>query len=192
MINAVSTEFIADSIFMVRGQKVILDADLAALYDVPTGRFNEAVKRNLTNFPGDFMFALTSDERETLSSQFATLKTGRGQHRKYLPYAFTEHGAIMAATLLSSVRAVEVIVYVVRAFVAQRAFLASNKDLARQLRTLEMRLERKLSTHDQAIAGIIDTLRELMSPATTKQRQIGFVIDDDPDANSRGGKNKKK
>ena len=192
MINAVSTEFIADSIFMVRGQKVILDADLAALYDVPTGRFNEAVKRNLTNFPGDFMFALTSDEWESLRSQFATLKTGRGQHRKYLPYAFTEHGAIMAATLLSSVRAVEVIVYVVRAFVAQRAFLASNKDLARQLRTLEMRLERKLSTHDQAIAGIIDTLRELMSPATTKQRQIGFVIDDDPDANSRGGKNKKK
>ena len=192
MINAVSTEFIAESIFMVRGQKVILDADLAALYDVPTGRFNEAVKRNLTNFPGDFMFALTSNEWESLRSQFATLKTGRGQHRKYLPYAFTEHGAIMAATLLSSVRAVEVSVYVVRAFVAQRAFLASNKDLARQLRTLEMRLEHKLSTHDQAIAGIIDTLRELMSPATTKQRQIGFVIDDDPDANSRGGKNEKK
>ena len=192
MINAVSTEFIAESIFLVRGQKVILDADLAALYDVPTGRFNEAVKRNLTKFPGDFMFALTSNEWESLRSQFATLKTGRGQHRKYLPYAFTEHGAIMAATLLSSVRAVEVSVYVVRAFVAQRAFLASNKDLARQLRTLEMRLEHKLSTHDQAIAGIIDTLRELMSPATTKQRQIGFVIDDDPDANSRGGKNEKK
>ena len=91
----------------MRGQKVILDADLAALYEVPTKRFNEAVKRNLAKFPTDFMFALTSAEWDALRSQFATLKPGRGQHRKYLPYVFTEHGAIMAASLLSSPRAVQ-------------------------------------------------------------------------------------
>ncbi len=101
----------------VRGQRVILDADLAALYDVPTKRFNEAVKRNLAKFPHDFMFALSAAEWVALRSQFATLETGRGQHRKYLPNAFTEHGAIMATTILNSPRAIEVSVYVVRAFV---------------------------------------------------------------------------
>ena len=107
-----------------------------------------------------------------------TLETGLGQHRKYLPYVFTEHGAIMTATLLNSPRAVEVSVYVVRAFVQLREFLASNKDLARQLKVLEQRIEKKLGSHAQAIVGIIDTLRQLMSPATAKRR-IGFVIDDD-------------
>jgi phage regulator Rha-like protein len=117
----------------------------------------------------------------TLRSQIATLKNGRGQHRKYLPYVFTEHGAIMAATLLNSPRAVEVSVYVVRAFVQLREFLASNKNLARQLRALEMRIEKKLTNHDQAIAGIVDTLRQLMSPATSAKRCIGFMIDDEKD-----------
>ena len=174
----VPTEFIAERIFVVRGQKVILDADLAALYEVPTKRFNEAVKRNLAKFPADFMFPLTAAEWAALRSQIATLEPGRGQHRKYLPYAFTEHGAIMAATLLNSPRAVEVSVYVVRAFVQLREFLASNKELAQQLKALEQRIERKLGSQDQAIAGIIDTLRQLMSPSSAKRR-IGFVIDDD-------------
>ena len=116
---SIAPEVIAKRIFIVRGQKVILDADLAALYEVPTKRFNEAVKRNLAKFPADFMFALTPAEWDALRSQFATLKVGRGQHRKYLPYVFTEHGAIMAATLLSSPRAVQVSVYVVRAFLPQ-------------------------------------------------------------------------
>ena len=124
------------------------------------------------------MFALTAAECEALRSQFVTLDTGPGRHRKYLPYVFTEHGAIMAATLLNSPRAVEVSVYVVRAFVQLREFLASNKELARQLKALEQRSEKKLGSHDQAIAGIIDTLRRLMSPATAKRR-IGFVIDDE-------------
>ena len=124
------------------------------------------------------MFALTAAEWEALRSQFVTLDTGPGRHRKYLPYVFTEHGAIMAATLLNSPRAVEVSVYVVRAFVQLREFLASNKELARQLKALEQRSEKKLGSHDQAIAGIIDTLRRLMSPATAKRR-IGFVIDDE-------------
>lgn len=179
----VPTETIAERIFIVRGQKVILDADLAALYEVPTKQFNQAVKRNLAKFPADFMFALTAAEWEALRSQFVTLNNGRGQHRKYLPYVFTEHGAIMAATLLNSPRAVEVSVYVVRAFVQLREFLASNKDLARQLRALEQRIEKKLTNHDQAIAGIVDTLKQLMSPATNTntKRRIGFVIDEEKD-----------
>ena len=131
------------------------------------------------------MFALTSAEWDVLRSQFATLKPGRGQHRKYLPYVFTEHGDIMAASLLSSPRAVQVSVYVVRAFVQQREFLTSNKDLARQLKALEQRIAKKLSAHDQAIAGIINTLREWMSPATANKRRIGFVIDDDKKGSGR-------
>ncbi len=174
----VPTEFIAERIFIVRGQKVIFDSDLAALYEVPTKQFNQAVKRNLAKFPTDFMFSLTAAEWKSLRSQFVTLDAGPGRHRKYLPFDFTEHGAIMAATLLNSPRAVEVSVYVVRAFVQLREFLASNKDLTRQLKALEQRVEKKLGHHDQAIAGIIETLRQLMSPANAKRR-IGFVIDDD-------------
>src|ERR1017187_3230235 len=95
-------ESITHRILMLRGQKVLLDSDLAALYGVPTGRFNEQVKRNLERFPADFTFQLTQEEFAALRSQFATLKTGRGQHRKYLPYVFTEHGAIMASMILNS------------------------------------------------------------------------------------------
>lgn len=187
----VAAEVIAERIFIVRGQKVILDADLAALYEVPTKQFNQAVKRNLAKFPADFMFALTAAEWEALRSQFVTLNAtaGRGQHRKYLPYVFTEHGAIMAATLLNSPRAVEVSVYVVRAFVQLREFLASNKDLARQLRALEQRIEKKLTNHDQAIADVVATLKQLMSPANTTKRRIGFVIDENKDDKpSRGSR----
>ncbi len=108
-----------------------------------------------------------------------TLKSGRVQHRKYLPYVFTEHGAIMAASLLNSARAIDASVYVVRAFVQQRELLASNKDLARQLHALEQRIERKLGSHDQAIAGLIDTLRQLMAPPNppvAPKRPIGFTV----------------
>src|ERR1035437_7757257 len=98
-------EAIAGRILLLRGQRVMLDVDLAALYGISTGRFNEAVRRNLARFPGDFMFPLTNQDLAALRSQIATLKAGRGQHRKYPPYAFTEHGAIMAATILNSPRA---------------------------------------------------------------------------------------
>ena len=112
---APAIESISLSIASLRGQRVILDSDLAALYGVETKRFNEQVKRNLARFPADFLFQLTTDEFDSLRSQIATLKPGRGQHRKYLPYAFTEHGALMASTVLNSARAVEVSIYVVRA-----------------------------------------------------------------------------
>lgn len=170
-----AVDAIAGRIVTLRGQRVILDADLATLYGVETKRLNEQVRRNAERFPGDFMFALEQDEWEALRSQFATLKTGRGQHRKYLPYAFTEHGAIMAATVLNSPRAVEVSIYVVRAFVQLRELLAGHKELAKRLDQLEARMERKLLTHDQAIAGILDAIRQLMAPPAQKKRPIGFV-----------------
>ena len=164
----VPIEHIAQTILLIRNQKVLLDADLAELYGVITKRFNEQVKRNLARFPADFMFQLTEDEFTALRSHFATSNEKRGG-RRYLPYAFTEHGAIMAATILNSPRAIDVAVYVVRAFVELREILSSNKELAAKLAELEIRIERKFETHDRAIAGLIDAIRELMrSPATQK------------------------
>jgi len=167
----IPVEHIAQSILTLRGQRVLLDSELAVLYGVATKRFNEQVKRNLGRFPADFMFRLSSDEAAALRSQFATLKTGRGRHRKYLPHAFTEHGAIMAATILNSPGAIEMSVHVVRAFVQLRCLLASNQTLADKF----AELERKVSSHDQAIVGILKTIRELMSPVVPKKRPIGFT-----------------
>src|SRR3990172_674659 len=157
--------------FWFVASKVMLDADLAELYGVPTGRLNEQVKRNIDRFPPEFMFLLTKQEAESLRSQTAILKTGRGQHRKYLPYVFTEHGAIMAATILNSPKAVEMSVFIVRAFVQLREMLSSNAELAAKL----LELEHKVSGHDQAIAGLIDAIRQLMMPAAGKIRPIGFT-----------------
>lgn len=165
-------ERIESRIFLIRGRKVMLDADLAALYGVPTGRLNEQVKRNIDRFPPDFMFQLNATEYDSLRSQFATLKHGRGQHRKYLPRVFTEHGAIMAASVLGSERAVQVSIHVVRAFVQLREMLSSNKELARKLNDLE----RKLTTHDRAITELIEAIRQLMTPPEPKKkRSIGFA-----------------
>ena len=132
--SVVAIERIESRILLVRGHKVLLDADLAALYEVSTKRFNEQVRRNAARFPEDFMFRLSAEEWDSLRSQFATLKTGRGQHRKYLPLAFTEHGAIMAATILNGPRATEVSVYVVRAFVRLRELLAQAQAPADRVR----------------------------------------------------------
>jgi phage regulator Rha-like protein len=168
-----SVENIADRIVLIRASKVLLDSDLAALYGVTTKRFNEQIRRNGARFPSDFMFQLSTQEVESLRSQIATLKTSRGKHRKYRPYAFTEHGAIMAAMVLNSTRAVEMSVYVVRAFVRLREVLSANTELARRLEELEARLSRRIDSHDQAIAGILEMLRKLMHPPTT--RAIGFT-----------------
>jgi hypothetical protein len=166
-------EYISQSIFLLRGQRVILDRELARIYGVEVKPFNQAVKRNRERFPDDFMFQLTREEAELSRSQFVTLKPGRGQNIKYLPYAFTEHGAIQAANILNSARAVEMGVYVVRAFVKLREVLASNKELAQKLD----QLERKLQTHDQAIVGILKAIRQLMNPPPAKSRGIGFTAD---------------
>lgn len=151
----------------------MIDADLAELYGVETKRLNEQVKRNLERFPEDFMFQLTQDEKGEVVANCDHL--AKLKFSKTLPYAFTEHGAIQAANVLNSPRAVEMGVYVVRAFVRLRELIASNKELARRLDDLEARIERKLESHDQAITGLITTIRELMKPAETKKRPIGFV-----------------
>jgi hypothetical protein len=173
----VPLEHITQSILVLRGHKVLLDTELAALYGVSTKRFNEQVRRNRQRFPADFMFQLTAEELAALRSQIATLKGGRGQHRKYLPYAFTEHGAIMAATILNSPRAVEMSVYVVRAFVHLRELLSSNRELAQRFAQLETRLDKKLTEHDEAIAAILSAIRQLMNSPAPKKRGIGFTAD---------------
>jgi ORF6N domain len=167
-------------IFTVSGKRVILDSDLAALYGVPTKRLNEQVRRNPERFPQDFAFLLSSDEWESLRSQFATLNGGRGQHRKFLPYVFTEHGALMAAGVLNSPQAIAVSIYVVRTFVAMRDALESNQELSRRLDDLERTLQCRLSNHDQAIAEILAAIRALMRSPKPKGRPIGFVRPKDP------------
>jgi len=169
----IPSEVIAQRIVLIRGQKVMLDSDLAELYGVTTKRLNEQVKRNIERFPADFMFQLTDKEAEILRSQFATLKAGRGQHRKYLPYVFTEHGAIMAATVLNSQRAVEMSVFVVRAFVQLREMLSSHKELAAKVYALEQ----KIGSHDEAIAALFEAIKQLMTPPEKKRRGIGFTAE---------------
>ena len=163
---------IAQRIQFIRGQRVVLDADLGAFYGETTKRFNQQVRRNLARFPADFMFQLNAEEAVALRLQFATLKTGRGQHSKYLPLAFTEHGAIMAATLLNSQRAIAISVHVVRAFVDLRGMLASNQALASQVNVLG----RKVSTHERHIAELTDSMTQLLhTPPEPPKRPIGFV-----------------
>jgi hypothetical protein len=169
----VVVEQIGRSILILRGQRVILDRELAAIYGSTTKRLNEQIKRNRDRFPEDFMFQLTAEEAERSRSQIATLKSGRGQNIKYRPYAFTEHGAIQAANVLNSPRAIAMGVYVVRAFVQLRELLASNTALARKLNELEG----KLKNHDETITAILSAIRELMNPPPPKRRPIGFTAD---------------
>ncbi len=170
-------ESIAGAIRVIRGQRVMIDSELAALYGVTTKRLNEQVKRNSRRFPVDFMFRLTAEEAEALRSQLATLKEGRGRHRKYAPYAFTEHGAVQAANVLNSDRAIEMSVYVVRAFVQLRSLMSANVELARRLDELEARIEKKLTRHDDAIAAMLSAIRQLMSSPAQRRRGIGFTAD---------------
>lgn len=178
---------IAQRIHLIRGQGVVLDADLAAFYGETTKRFNQQVNRNRDRFPEDFMFQLSEEEFAALRLQLATLKPGRGQHRKYLPYVFTEHGAIMAATLLNSPRATELSVYVVRAFVELRGMLSSNRALAGKVHTLE----RKVSVHERNIAELVDSMAQLLAtPPTPPKRSIGFVTQEESPSKSKGTKGK--
>ena len=168
---SVSVGKIEHLIFVVRGQKVILSSDLAVLYGVTTWRLNEQVKRNSRRFPYDFVFQLTPEEDNALTSQFARSKTGRGG-RRVLPYAFTEHGAIMAAMVLNSSRAVEMGVQIVRAFVRLRKLLAAHVELARKLNELDQ----KFGEHDEAIRNLFETIRRLLNPSPPKRRSIGFHV----------------
>src|SRR6266567_4711374 len=156
-------------ILVLRGHRVILDADLAELYGVEVKRLNQQVKRNIDRFPGDFVLQLSSAQYESLRLQIATSKEGRGG-RRYLPYAFTEHGAIMAATVLNSKRAIEMSIFVVRAFVRMREALAANQQVVAKLTELECRLE----NHDGTIQELVAAIRELMLPPPPNRRRIGF------------------
>ncbi len=160
---------IEQKIYHVRDQKVMLDSDLAELYGVEVRRLNEQVKRNRDRFPIDFMFRLAPDEYEILRSQIATSKSERGG-RRYLPYVFTEHGAIMLASVLNSTRAIEASIYVVRAFVRMREIITSHKDLARKLEELEKRV----AGHDEDIRNLVMAIRQLMPSPPGKKRKIGF------------------
>ena len=148
----------------------MLDSDLAAVYGVTTKRLNEQVKRNRKRFPDDFMFQLTKEETEFLRSQIATLKTGRGQHRKYRPHAFTEHGAVMLASVLNSPVALQASVQVVRAFIRLRELLATHKDLATKLAELERK-------YDSQFKVVFDAIRKLMTPPPGPERpRMGFHV----------------
>ena len=171
---------VARRILTIRGQRVILDRDLAELYGVPTFRFNEAVKRNRRRFPEDFAFQLTREELVDLISQNAISSSGHGGLRK-LPWAFTEHGAVMAANILRSDRAIQVSVFVVRAFIKMREMLASQKDLARKLAELDKKLTERLDIHERAISDIIQQIMVLLAPPPEPEppappRKIGFHV----------------
>ena len=163
-------------ILLVRGERVILDTDLAKIYGIPTFRLNEAVKRNRDRFPDDFLFQLTKDELDALTSQIAMSKKGRGG-RRTLPYAFTEHGAVMAANILNSDRAVQMSIFVVRAFIKMRQTLAANRALTDKLNELEKKLTGRLDVHEKAIVYVLGELKKLMDPPQLpepKRRPIGF------------------
>jgi len=175
-------------IFTIRGQKVILDMELAKIYGVTTKAFNQAVKRNRRKFPRDFMFRLMAEEYEELRSQFATsnrsqIVTGSQKHRdpRYIPYAFTEHGAVMAATILRSDRAIQMSVFVVRAFIRMRQMLIEQRGLARKLAELEKELTARLDVHEAAIDEILRQIRRLLSSPQEPQppkRRIGFLVEE--------------
>ncbi|CAN5443041.1 ORF6N domain-containing protein [soil metagenome] len=196
----VIAERIANSIYLLGGQKVMLDFDLATLYGVATKALNQAVKRNASRFPADFMFRLSVEEVERLGSQFVTLKMEnppratpsrsqtvtlkQGKNIKYRPYAFTEQGVAMLSSVLRSERAVQVNIAIMRAFVKLRAVLETNRELAKKF----SELEKRVGEHDSEIAAIIDAIRQLMAPPTKPAREIGFHLQETP---PRYGKRKR-
>lgn len=188
--SLVLVEQIEPRILLIRGQRIILDADLAELYGTTTKALNQAVKRNAGRFPADFTFQLTSEETQIMRSQSVTaskpLQTMRSQiataskrNIRYLPHAFTEHGALMAASVLNTPRATDVSLYVIRAFVKLREWLSTHKELAHKLADLE----RRVSSHDGAIQSLVAAIRQLMQPPPSPSpRRIGFHIKPENDS----------
>lgn len=175
---------VASRIFELRGRRVILDADLAEIYGVTTKRLNEAVKRNQERFPEDFVFQIDLQEVAILRSQFATSRSdGKPSHggARYQPSAFTEHGAIMAAAMLNSPQAVQMSLFVVRAFVQMREALAGHRELAHKLAELERKLTERLDEHERAILRLLDEMKQLVEPPEPPRKRIGFGV-----AESRG------
>ena len=163
----IPVEQIGKPIFLIRGHKVMLDADLAELYGVTTKRLNEQVRRNISRFPADFMFQLDAQEASALRSQIATSKEGRGG-RRYLPYVFSEQGVAMLSSVLNSERAIQVNIAIMRVFVRLREMMATHKELAFKLAELEERLE----GHDEQIQNIFEAIRQLMRPPDPPRKRF--------------------
>ncbi|MFA7418535.1 MAG: ORF6N domain-containing protein [Melioribacteraceae bacterium] len=170
--SLIPVESISTKIFLIRGEKVLLDRDLANLYGVETKVLNQAVNRNISRFPADFMFRLTKDENDFLRSQIVTLK--KGEHSKYLPAAFTEQGVAMLSSVLKSERAVQVNIAIMRAFVQMRKFFESNQALAKKLSTLEAETKKKFAKQHEQIALIFEAIKELMIEKEKPKRRIGY------------------
>jgi hypothetical protein len=166
VLETISLDDVSARILVVRGQRVMLDSDLAELYGVATRALNQAVKRNLERFPADFMLHLTAEETRALRSQSVTSNTGRGG-RRYPPYAFTEHGAVMLASVLNSPIAIEASIRVVRAFVKLRSVLSSHKELARRLEALEKKTDYQFSV-------VFELIEQMIAEEEKPKRQIGF------------------
>lgn len=171
---------IQQKIFEIRGEKVMLDFDLAELYNIETKRLKESVRRNKKRFPRDFTFELTKKEYDSLRSQIASLKKpGRGHHSKYMPFAFTEHGVTMLASVLNSDRAIKMNIAIVRAFVALKQIALQHKDLAEKLEELRQELHERIGEHDTQLAGIYNAIENLLDEKAEqknwKERErIGF------------------
>jgi phage regulator Rha-like protein len=176
--SLVPIEQIDGMIHTIRGVRVMLDRDLARIYGVPTKVFNQAVKRNRPRFPEDFMFRLTQQEAKTLqASKSRTVTLKRGENIKYLPYAFTEYGALMAANILNSPRAVQMSIFVIRAFAKMREALRGTPELARKLVALEKKLTARLDVHEAAIVQVLREVMQILNPPPEPEplrRRIGF------------------
>ena len=166
MNNLIPVERIENKIYLIRGQKVMLDYDLAILYAIETKQLKRQVRRNTSRFPGDFMFQLSKEEYYSLRCQFGTLK--KGQHQKYLPYAFTEQGIAMLSSVLNSEMAVQVNIQIMRTFTKLRQILASHGELRRKIESMEKR-------YDQQFKVVFDAIKALIDPERPKRRKIGFL-----------------
>ena len=171
----VSEEKVQNAIIILRGKRIIIDSDLAQFYGVKTKVFNQAIKRNIDRFPEDFMFQLTKNEWDFLRSQFVTSKAKRGGVR-YLPYAFTEHGAVQAANVLNSPVAVQAGILVVRVFVKTAELIAAHKDISDKIEKLEKKLTSGLKKHDKEIRALFEAIHSLMNPPDPPRKKIGFRI----------------
>jgi hypothetical protein len=174
MEELILSEIIETKIFVIRGQKVMMDYDLAGLYDVEVKQLKRSVRRNLKRFPEDFMFELTTEEHDSLRSQIGTLK--RGEHSKYLPFAFTENGVAMLSGILNSYRAIAVNIQIMRTFTKIKRLITTNKEI-------ELKLElviKTLNEHDVQIDSIYSILDQLLVPPEENKRQIGFIRTENP------------
>ena len=167
MPGIIPAEKIINKIYVFRGVKVMLDSDLADLYGVETKVLNQAVKRNLERFPSDFMFQLYKDEYDSLRSHFVTLEAGRGQHRKYMPYVFTEHGILMLSSVLNSDRAIHVNIQIMRTFTKLRQMLSTQEDIKKKIESMEKK-------YDSQFKIVFDAIRELITEELKPESKIGF------------------